>query len=197
MVILLDMDELLSDFIGGVCRLFGVTRTELEQYRRLGDWSIVKPLCRVLLERNPAGEPLTTNDMWTQIDYEGQGFWRHLKPLPTKKPLLHLAASVGDEWYVVSSPSNHHGCHVGKIEWFKYFVDNNFNSRLILTPNKHLLANKNTVLIDDRYKNIKRFEQAGGKGILFPHEGNHAHKYRHAAIEHVEQSLYQFSTLVS
>jgi len=57
----------------------------------------------------------------------------------------------------------------------------------ILTREKHLLARKGAVLIDDSDANVDAFNRGGGRGILFPQVWNS--KYRLAGQDPVEYVL--------
>jgi len=163
--ILLDMDEVLVDFIGGACEVFGVPRQELEDNRPNNQWEIVSVLSECLQSK------LTLDGFWEEIHEYGQDFWIDLKPLPWAEELLSLVRETTNNWYIVSAPSRCHSSHVGKIKWLKSYFGKEFD-KFILTPHKHLFAKRKTLLIDDRESNVTKFMQHGGDALLFASQRN-------------------------
>lgn len=160
-VIFCDMDEVLADFIGGACKVHGITREELESKRTPGTWAIEEYL------------GLTTNEFWKPINALGERFWTELEPLPWCVPFFSSLQEYGEHVVVLSSPSDHPGCLSGKAIWL----------RKILGPNvdfcpfrfKHYLAGHRRVLIDDREENLRQWSRISDNrsiGILFPSSGN-------------------------
>lgn len=158
-IILLDMDEVLADFVGGALRTHGWTRERLEQVWPVGTWSIVEPM------------GLTVEEFWQPIDVLGEAFWLGLQPLPWARGLLRMLDAVGSPWWIVSSPSMHPGCYSGKIRWLRRLTGNGF-SHLVLTGSKELLARPEHVLMDDREETVQRFVKTGGQGVVFPSRHN-------------------------
>lgn len=95
--------------------------------------------------------------------------------------------SFSDDWYVVSAPSRSAESYSGKARWLKAFFGNRFD-RFALTAHKHLLANPNTILIDDREQNVTRFLAAGGVGIMFPCRYNSYHEVTDP-VSHIQSVL--------
>jgi ribosomal protein S9 len=65
---------------------------------------------------------------------------------------------------ILSSPSNHVSSVEGKKTWLKKNLP---EVSYIIEKHKEKYADKDSVLIDDREKNIKKWEEAGGIGILY------------------------------
>ena len=89
-------------------------------------------------------------DFWAKMDWEKDGheLWDGLKKHdPT----------------ILSAPTNHPSSVEGKKEWLK---ENIPDAPFIIEQKKEKYATKDSVLIDDREKNIKKWEEAGGIGIL-------------------------------
>ena len=61
--------------------------------------------------------------------------------------------------------------------------------RYALTPQKHLLAGPNRILIDDNDRNIEAFRAAGGIGILFPQPWNANHESQTNKTAYVQECL--------
>ena len=182
--VFLDMDEVLTDFVGGACVAHYTTVAELDFVRKPGIWSIVEPLGTI---RKIPG--FTNDDFWEQIHCYGEIFWLRLAALPWARELTGLLDDLYPQrWYIVSAPSRCPTSYSGKVKWLKRFFRQDFD-RFLLTPHKHLFAKPGTLLIDDRELNLLKFEEAGGKGLLFPNMGNNLHAQRHNPLEYVRQHL--------
>ena len=85
------------------------------------------------------------------------------------------------------------GSWPGKVEWVhRYF--RTFEKRLIITQApKSLLAKPDTLLIDDRDKNIEEFIAAGGQAILVPRPWNELHGWAGESLQVVRNSLEELS----
>lgn len=93
-------------------------------------------------------------------------FWAALPLFPYSMDLVNYCISlVGREnVYFLTSPLDKE-CIQGKKIWVaKYFPD--FANRTIYNSDKYLWANQNSLLIDDRPKNINLWKQHNGHGIL-------------------------------
>lgn len=86
-------------------------------------------------------------------------FWESLEPYKYYKELYSLCSAYGDV-YILTSPINTGGCYVGKINWLKKHLP---ETKKIFTRYKYLLANDNSILIDDFNKNLGEFKVAGGR----------------------------------
>lgn len=174
LTILLDMDEVLTDFIGGAVRIhgakWGFTRAEINAQRRPGEWDIVRPIGRWLRQQGHH-EPFTPDHFWSAITEAGSRFWIELERLPWAYEMVDLVARYTSDWHIVTAPSKCATSYSGKVQWLKTEFGPDFD-QFVITPHKHILANSRAILIDDREKNISSFIEAGGRGILFPNVGN-------------------------
>jgi len=82
---------------------------------------------------------------WTN---DGKKLWSFIK---YKEPII------------LSTPSRSKVSKTGKIKWVKHNLG---SVQLILEENKEKYANKNSILIDDRNKNIVNWNANSGIGIL-------------------------------
>lgn len=188
--ILLDLDEVLADFVGGCCRIHGVSREELERHWPPGQWSIVEPLGKALAEKGKLAEDYDWNedDFWLEINYYSPQFWSTLEPTPWAKELVKLVESFTKDWHIVSAPSRSPESYTGKVRWLKAFFGQRFD-RFALTPHKEIFACHNVVLIDDREENTRKFAEAGGWGVPFPSRHNSKHEKAANALEEVKSVL--------
>lgn len=150
--IFLDMDGVLADFKGGVEICF---ETDLSKYM---SYDLHTPL------------GLTLSEFWGRISDLGPVFWEQLPYLDHAMKVYKLCITYADTWFL-TSPSQDRKAYEGKVLWLHrvlglslpYAVD-----RILVTKHKSLLANPNSMLIDDLEHNVLNFVEAGGLGFLFP-----------------------------
>jgi len=174
MMILLDMDEVLADFVGGALRVHGWNWERLLERKEPGAWSILEPM------------GLNARQFWEPINRLGAEFWERLEPTPWFWSVVKLVENQGVPWLIVSAPSMHPECVAGKIRWLRRYFGETFD-RYVFTPHKTALARPDNVLIDDRESTIIGFRRAGGKAILFPCSQNRL--YTHDPIRYLKQRL--------
>ena len=176
MRILVDMDEVLADFVGGALRIHGWTRSRLEQVWSPGTWSIVELM------------GLTKEEFWAPIEQAGEGFWRCLGELPWMVDLVAWVCSQTNDWYIVTSPSHCLGAYVGKFYWLADRLGKQeAHKRFIPTPDKHLLAKEDVYLIDDREETVRKFSRAGGIGVVFPSRHNRLYSKAQDSVGYLKQ----------
>lgn len=199
MRILLDMDDVLVDFVDGAAALWGLTTEDLLPHWDLGVWDCVPPLGKALHARDgdhPDG--MSVADFWARVGAQAY-FWDNLRPLPWCDSLLTMAAAFTDDWYIVSSPSRCPSSWSGKVRWLKDYFGEEFN-RIVLTRHKHLLAGPGVVLIDDQDSNVLEFTvdkdglPTGGEGVLFPKYHNRNHVNRDDPVRYVRTVLEYVAT---
>lgn len=174
MRILLDMDEVLVNFVDGALAAWGVERAPVLEHWTPGRWDMVPPLSKAL----GLAEPMSNNRFWSRL--EGDSFWLGLEPLPWFDDLLQLITNYTDDWHIVTSPSLCPTSYDGKVKWLKTKFGKSFD-RFAITPHKYLFAGPDTVLIDDRDRNIEEFAGAGGIGVVFPSHHNSEHRVANGA----------------
>ena len=97
-----------------------------------------------------------------------EGFFINLEMMPQAREMLIKAYNLtGVRPSILTAPmtSNSH-CEREKKEWCEKYLSDLYED-FLCTTNKFSYASPNTILIDDRIKYIKPFEEAGGIGILF------------------------------
>ena len=99
--------------------------------------------------------------IWAIINRRGKSFWNSMEWMPDGKELWEGLKKY--EPTILSSPTNHPSSIEGKKEWLK---ENLPDVPYIIEHKKQKYADKDSILIDDREKNIKKWEDAGGIGIL-------------------------------
>lgn len=141
MKLFLDMDGCLTDFDKAVGKLGP------EAAKGLGD---------------DAPEPAKLA-MYEAIEKAGESFWSGMEWKSDGKELWEIVRRFNP--VLLSSPGQFTGAPSGKIQWVK---DNIPGTTLFLSDNKGEYVDRyeQSVLIDDRKKNIGAWEEMGGEGIL-------------------------------
>lgn len=99
-------------------------------------------------------------------------FWAGIQWMPDGRDILALVESKFDDIYLLTSPMPNPGSGTGKILWIERHLPK-YKKRLIITQvDKSIFAGPDTILIDDRDRNIEKFILAGGNGILVPRTWN-------------------------
>lgn len=164
MIIHLDMDGVLCDFVGGALDLFRV--------RHASAWYQVKgwdDIPRVISDHT--GRHCSQEHFWRTIGEHGKEFWRDLDPLPWRSALLK---AVGPYTVIVSSPAGSPGkpaerlrCKHGKIEWLHLHAPE-MSRRVCFLKEKDMLAGPHALLIDDGEHNVEAYNAKGAQTFLFP-----------------------------
>lgn len=158
--ILLDIDGVLADFVGGVEKEFDVDLSDLEAWGMATAISAKKDI------------NLTKNQFWNKIQSNDR-FWADLEPYPWAFDLVDmLKREVGPKKItLVTSPDMAVKTYTQKAYWVgKHFPD--LIRQFFIGPQKWLMAKENRILIDDSDFNIKNFEKHGGYGLTFPQKWN-------------------------
>lgn len=159
--ILLDMDGVLVDFIGGACDIHNKNNPYTNKHN-YGKHRIDKLL------------GLELDDFWKPLDH---GFWAELKWMEDGVKIISLIEhKFGDENItLLTSPSECPGAASGKMEWVQQRLPD-YSRRVMIGAQKHLCANANSILIDDCAENCHKFRIAGGHAILVPRPWNCLHR---------------------
>ena len=163
MIIFVDMDGVLADFMGRAAKLFGTT---VEDMTVPGVYNAVE------------GLGLSDDDMWKKIETDAPNIYDELEPYPWMDLLMRtLEGLVGQENVgILSSPASESAeqaarCVAGKVRWIWKHLPC-YYKRYFLGSAKQMLAKPDVILIDDSDKKINRWVRAGGRGILFPQRWN-------------------------
>lgn len=188
--ILIDQDEVLTDFCTSACRAWGKDlATQVMPHWKAGEWSVVPPLAEALrVVPQEFDGPLTDALFWQRITELGEQFWVGLEETPWAMDLVQAVGAHVNDWYVVTSPSRCPTSYSGKVRWAHKHLGRNFD-RLIPTRHKHLFANPHTLLIDDRDANCDAFRKAGGWAIVFPRHWNSKHEHAAYATDYAKERL--------
>jgi 5'(3')-deoxyribonucleotidase len=170
-----DLDEVITDFVGAALKLHGWDRPLLEKYRTPGSWDISVPM------------RLSDEEFWKPIHRAGEDFWINIQPLPWAADFVAYLAR--HDWTIVTAPSRDVSSYSGKAKWISRNLPAML-SRTIINKDKHWLGHiPGAILIDDREANLEKFAQVGGRTILFPNRGNQLYKLADDPLPHVLQVL--------
>jgi len=113
----------------------------------------------------------------------------NLEWMPDGKEILALVKEYFDEKdiYILTTPRPNPDMWAGKALWIWLNMPS-FSKRLIqTTAPKHLLANKDTVLVDDYDENVHEFRSYGRDAILVPRPWNSFHL--DSCVPHIKSRL--------
>ena len=179
--ILIDMDGVLVDFVGGVCQ-------KLDRFNPYEDDRVKGKSCRFRHHGNYEIQKIfgiPDQEFFGTLDYN---FWSNLDWMPDGREILKLILQVfegNNHIGLCSSPAGN-DCTDAKLYWINQHTPK-FTRRFIITPKKHFLAMSNTILIDDRDHQVTEFNANGGRGILVPRPWNSMHCTN--ALEHLKLVL--------
>jgi len=161
--IFLDIDDVLNEFSMAALHYVGATGTHLP-YTKYPDcgWDIVEA-ANVL--RKPGSWAYGVEEFWGTL---GESFWANIPRTPDcYKLITWCAAQVGeDNLYLATCATKSPACAAGKLRWIHEFMPKFLHRQYMIGAQKSLLADSNSLLIDDRIKNCELFRNAGGSAIL-------------------------------
>lgn len=162
--ILLDADGCIAMFFeAALLKLNNKFRREnpitLDQYREYGKFDMA------------ALFGITNKEFWACIE-DNSYFWDSLGVFPWSKQLYEFLGKFAPVT-ICSYPSDGLNCVYGKVQWLKKYIDSNITTGdCVFTKKKYLLANPETLLIDDLQENCDKFIAAGGHAVCVPSTWN-------------------------
>lgn len=160
--ILLDVDGVLTDWIGSCCELFGADPQEIMARWMPGHFYIEEAL------------HIDSKTLWDKIDAAGEDYWANLPETPWAREFYAKCQEMAPTFFL-TAPSRHPGSMAGKLRWLQAFTGHACKNYLV-GPAKFLCANDCNVLVDDGDHNVADFHEAGGQAILFPRLWNSDHE---------------------
>ena len=154
--IYLDLDGVICDWKGKVCELLNIDQNDSEARNILRKDAM---LCGYKFQ--------TTAYIDSIVEEKGYEFWRNLELLPWAEDLWKMVNSLDRKVYILSNPGHFHDAAHAKLD---YIWDKLGTRNYILTKHKYLLANSESILIDDMKHNIKKFSLNGGKTYYWPNQ---------------------------
>lgn len=141
-MIFVDMDGVLTDFIGAVEKHFQVDippSTGHEIWDAMG---------------------YSEDTFWKRVNKIGPKFWATMDKLPWCDELLVWLQDK--DWVICTKPSRHWSCAAGKVQW----INNHIRHKWIMIQDKHLLSQGNNLLIDNHPDNCENWGRS--MSVLFP-----------------------------
>lgn len=167
--IFLDMDGVLTDFVGGISRAHN-RPNPYEQGQGLGIFQIEQVW------------GITPSEGWAPTNsYE---FWYNLEYTPEADMIVALATEkVGAKNVaILTAPSQFEGCVNAKrasiTRRYPFLA-----KRMIFTAAKEFVAAPGKLLIDDKDSNIDKWREQGGVGILVPRLWNRYYLKAHKTAD--------------
>lgn len=149
-----DCDGVLADFVKGACKAHNQPLTN-HKWNFYEDWGI------------------TEQQFWDKCS--GYQFWSNLQTYDHAQDFLseirRLCQQYRADLTITTAPSLDPESISAKLHWLKQQFDIH-SSDVILGPKKWVMAHSQSILIDDRPLNIKKYITCGGHGILFPQPWN-------------------------
>jgi len=158
LILFLDIDSVIANFIKSAMAALNITNYSIPPNEPdIEKWG---------------GVNVTTDEFWAAIGKTKEDFWANIEKYDYSDELVRLCESYG-EVHFLTSPSRNPSCLSGKMMWVQRHYPH-LQRKIILTPNKYLLAAPNRILLDDTESKVKKFKKYGGEVILFPQEYNKA-----------------------
>jgi 5'(3')-deoxyribonucleotidase len=175
--IYVDVDEVLGDWLGRLCKRLGWTREELRAaWARQAprQWDVFALL------------PCTEAEGWRRIHAEGAEFWSSIEVYPWARELVADCEALAPTT-LLTSASKSWTSFAGKAQWIaEHFPD---VDHWIGRGCKGLHGRSGALLIDDSPKNCKAFRDRGGEAILFPGLGNELHRHADNPLPYMRSQL--------
>ena len=114
---------------------------------------------------------MTSKKFWSPIDACGPEWWTNLEKYPWTDTLISLADQLPGGMLIATSCSSNSNSAAGKVRAIQSLFGYNFWDYL-LAPRKWHLSQPGYVLLDDYEVNCDKWEERGGKAILFPQPWN-------------------------
>ena len=165
MKILLDMDDVLVDWIGPAMKLLGL------------EWPVAEERWGEHLWDIPATTGISQDTFENTIKAAGADFWAELPWTTEGQDILAVVRDYAcdSDIHLCSSPFyGDPGAACGKLCWIARELPG-FERRTHLTQHKAMLAKSGAILIDDCQANVRDYSQGGGDAILIPRPWNDLH----------------------
>ena len=177
--VFLDLDGCLADFMGGVHKAFDLPYSYAEYPHTKGSWDWF------------ADADLT----WDQVDgICNAEFWANLEWMADGRNIYSIVRNftrqTGSSLNLLTTPMKNINSTVGKLTWIQNHIGENRRKQALITgADKKIFAGPDTLLIDDRDKNVEEFTAAGGQGILVPRPWNQDHQWSNETLDVVIRRL--------
>ena len=180
--IFLDMDGVITDFVGGVCRALGKAYPYPDETRDYTFWH--------------TWPDISTKDVSAICNQE---FWHNLEWMSDGRDTLRsIMDTLGlEKIYLFTQPMPNLESSTGKMMWINDNLPIYLSRTIIITLDvpKSFLARPDALLIDDKDENIEEFRAVKGNGILVPRPWNKLCKYSDVSSQIVRKELEQYEAI--
>ena len=181
--IYLDLDDVLNTLGPYVLHTVGcsIGPSEYEQYPKQFGWAIHKA-ANWMLGKNR----YTAASFWSSIP---RAVWAKCPKSDFFQWLLDTCeTAVGREnLCIATSPTKDPESLAGKLEWIHDHCPEWLHRQFAITPRKWLFARPDSLLIDDRDKNVYYWRRHGGPAIMVPRPWNNLRG--HNPRQYLEENL--------
>ncbi|CAK0752262.1 putative 5' nucleotidase, deoxy (Pyrimidine), cytosolic type C protein (NT5C) [Azospirillaceae bacterium] len=153
-MIYLDMDGVIADFTTAYLKLI---KSDLS-HDDVKDWNIFKYTNQ------------TESEFWVTLGLAGEDFWTDIPIYPYALNLIKDLKAIDDVTILTSVFEVVPVAAVGKIKWLEKYVKPMIP--ICIDSEKHKYAYHDTILIDDKPDNVRKFIDRGGKAFLFEQPWN-------------------------
>ena len=178
--IFLDMDGVITDFIGGVCRVFNKPYPYPEVTKDYTFWDAWPDVSFKDVDA------VCTQEFWHNLEWERDG--QDIFKAVLDKIRL-------EDIYFVTQPMPNIESPTGKWMWVRDNFPGFLTHVIITQAPKGLLAQSSALLIDDKDENVIEFRKAGGNAILVPRPYNKLRKYSDVSSQIVRKELEQYEAI--
>lgn len=175
-IIYLDMDGVVSDFVGWSLSIHDRKDAEVTS------WDIESAL------------GMTQKEFHAPMVALGSNWWRLMPPFEWRNNLYLFCLSLSRDTFFLTSPSEFKDAPLGKWLWLEDWLGRGFD-KFIFTNHKRLLAGPNAILVDDSERNVDQFNEAGGTGILFPTKYNRGGE-RNDTVDYICGEIFEAVTRI-
>lgn len=169
--VLLDLDGVLVDFVGGICRAHGrdgYTPQCWDFYR--SEWEMADA---------EFWKPTMQPAFWSQLDWTPDG----------RRIFNRCVQAVGWHSVYLLTSGRSAAAAAGKTTWVEREVGRDWLDRLLIGHCKHLCAHSSHILVDDYDRNVKAFRAAGGRSVLVAQPWNANRHLADARYETFDRDL--------
>ena len=118
----------------------------------------------------------------------GHEFWAKLKPTKEFRRIVRALPRTVQR-AILTTPSKRDAESItGKTTWVRTWMPG-MEEEIVFAKNKELIADWNSILVDDTDDVVETFRENGGRAILFPRPWNSRHRKSYRAYEVFEMEL--------
>lgn len=115
--------------------------------------------------------PKGNRDYFEKLMYS-KDFFYNIRPNDEGIFYMNKLIDEGYEVYLVTYPVWHTLCAVEKVRWLQDHIPALNPDQIIMTKQKHLLAGKDRILLDDNMAFLTKWQAAGGTSVAYAHPFN-------------------------